>query len=228
MHRLLVAATQDRKLSCVLYNLARVLLTPKFLRPLRLDTWQTSLRKQYKKRNPDLNPIGPEPVVQLPTPAPDSPAGPDDEEPKAESVSTPGPSSGHTLGDTHQPNAAKTDDHDLKPGHSAHSVTDEMKLESMSVEGSPLAEPAEESKDWLSLPMLTKLDSLHLLTEWQFHNVNRIRTIMRDDDETAQWARQRPLYFSPFAHRIPCNSGLSQLATTPRPTRIGSSGVCFT
>ncbi len=198
---------------------------PNFLQPLRLDTWQTALRKQYKKRDPDLNPIGPEPVVQLPTPAPDSPAGPDDEEPKAESVSTPGPFSGH-------PNAAETEDHDLKRGHSAHSPTelnpDEMERESMSVEGAPLAEPAEESKDWLTLPMLTKLDSLHLLTEWQFHNVNRIRTIMKDDDETAQWARTRPLYFSPFAHRIPRNSGSSQLATIPRPTHIGSSGVCFT
>jgi hypothetical protein len=185
------------------------------------------LRKQYKKRDPDLNPIGPEPVVQLPTPAPDSPAGPDDQEPKAESVSSPGPSSGHTLGNHHQP-------HDPEPGHSAHLAAelkpDEMKLESMSVESTPLTEPepAEESKDWLSLPMLTKLDSLHLLTEWQFHNVNRIRTIMRDDDETAQWARTRPLHFSPFAHRISSNSGLSQLATTLRPTRIGSSGVCFT
>jgi hypothetical protein len=112
-------------------------------------------------------------------------------------VSTPGPSSGRTLGDTRHPNAAETDDHDLKPGHSADFATelnpDEMKLESMSVESAPLSEPAEESKDWLSLPMLTKLDSLHLLTEWQFHNVNRIRTIMRDDDETAQWARARPL-----------------------------------
>jgi hypothetical protein len=176
-----------------------VFYTPlKFLRPLRLDIWQTALRKQYKKRDPDLNPIGPEPVVQLPTPAPDSPVGPDDEEPKAESVSTPGPSSGHTLGNTHQPDATETDDHDLRPGNSAHFATelepDEMKLESMSVEDAPLAEPTEESKDWLSLPMLTKLDSLHLLTEWQFHNVNRIRTIMRDDDETAQWARTRPFY----------------------------------
>ena len=204
----------------------------KFLRPVSLDTWQTALRKQYKKRDPDLNPIGPEPVVQLPTPSPDSPTDPDDEELKAESVSTPGPSSGRTLGNTHQSNAAEADDHDLKSSHSARSATelepDEMKFEPMNVEGSPLDVPADESKDWLSLPMLTKLDSLHLLTEWQFHNVNRIRTIMRDDDETAQWARSLPLCRSPFAHRLPCNSGLSQLATTPRPTRIGSSGVCFT
>ncbi len=77
-----------------------------------------------------------------------------------------------------------------------------MKLESMSVDGAPLTESMEESKDWLTLPMLTKLDSLHLLTEWQFHNVNRLRTIMKDDDEMAQWARTRPLYFFPLAHRI--------------------------
>ncbi|KAH9997882.1 P-loop containing nucleoside triphosphate hydrolase protein [Russula vinacea] len=148
MHRLLVTATQDRKLS--------------------LDIWQTALRKQYKKRNPDLNPL-----FSSPTPAPESPAGPDVEEPKAESVSSP-------------------DDHDLKHGHSMHSSTepelDEMKLELMSVEAATLIKPEEESKDWLTLPMLTKLDSLHLLTEWQFHNVNRLRTSMKDDDETAQWA----------------------------------------
>jgi hypothetical protein len=160
------------------------------------------LRKQYKKRDPDLNPIGPEPVVQLPTPAPDSPAGPDEEELKAESVSTPGPSSGHLLGNAHQPDAAEIDDHDLKYSHSVHSSTelkpDEMKFESMSVDGAPLIEPEEESKDWLTLPMLTKLDSLYLLTEWQFHNVNRLRTIMKDDDEIAQWARTRPLQSSPL------------------------------
>ena len=70
---------------------------------------------------------------------------------------------------------------------------DEMKLELMSVKAATLIKPEEESKDWLTLPMLTKLDSLHLLTEWQFHNVNRLRTSMKDDDETAQWARTLPL-----------------------------------
>ena len=67
-----------------------------------------------------------------------------------------------------------------------------MKVESMSIQGTPLDE-LEESKDWLTLPMLTKLDTLHILTEWQFHNVNRIRTIMKCDDETAQWARTHTL-----------------------------------
>lgn len=167
------------------------------LRPLSLDIWQTALRKQYKKRDPDLNPIGPEPVVELPILERDSPASLDNEEPKAESVSTPGPSSVHLLENSHQPDAAETDDHDLKHDHSVDSSAelkpDEMKFESMSVEDAALTEPDEESKDWLSLPLLTKLDSLHLLTEWQFHKVHRLRTIMKDDDETAQWARTHPL-----------------------------------
>lgn len=45
----------------------------------------------------------------------------------------------------------------------------------------------EESTDWLDLPMLAKLDSMYLLTEWQFHNPIRLRSLMKTDDETAQW-----------------------------------------
>lgn len=60
---------------------------------------------------------------------------------------------------------------------------------------SPLGQPEEtqeatereESRDWLDLPMLVKLDSMHLLTEWQFQNPTRLRTLMKSDDETATW-----------------------------------------
>jgi hypothetical protein len=167
-----------------------------------LENWQTALRKQYKKRDPHLNPIGPEPVVQLPTPAPDSPPAPDDEEPKAESVSTPGLSSDPFPENGRPVDATATADHQFVHGHSEVSSTD-MKLDEMKVEfeGASLSEPDEESKDWLSLPMLTKLDSLHLLTEWQFHNVNRFRSIMKDDDDTAQWARTRSTLVLSHAHR---------------------------
>lgn len=48
-------------------------------------------------------------------------------------------------------------------------------------------EEEEESKDWLDLPMLEKLDSLHLLTEWQFQNPYRLRQLMKDDDDGANW-----------------------------------------
>ena len=48
-------------------------------------------------------------------------------------------------------------------------------------------EEQEESKDWLELPMFTKLDSMHLLTEWQFQNPTRLRTLMRSDNDDATW-----------------------------------------
>lgn len=50
-------------------------------------------------------------------------------------------------------------------------------------------EEEEESKDWLHLPMLEKLDSLHLLAEWQFQNPYRLRQLMKDDDDGANWVR---------------------------------------
>jgi hypothetical protein len=46
---------------------------------------------------------------------------------------------------------------------------------------------ASELRDWHDLPMLLKLDSMNILVEWMFHNPHRIRFIMKDDDETAQW-----------------------------------------
>lgn len=51
------------------------------------------------------------------------------------------------------------------------------------------ADPAgtEQSRDWIKLSMLEKLDSLHLLTEWQFQNPYRLRQQMKSDDETASW-----------------------------------------
>ena len=108
-------------------------------------------------------------------------------------MSIPGPLSDLPHGDTPQADTMNDDDHlveDVRPGDSSNEVElDEMKVEPTSTAASPQPESQEESKDWLQLPMLTKLDSLHLLTEWQFHNVNRLRTIMKDDDETAQWAR---------------------------------------
>lgn len=80
-------------------------------------------------------------------------------------------------------------------------------------EGTPIIE---ESKNWLDLPMLEKLDSMHLVTEWQFHNPLRVRTLMKDDDEGASWvsfAARKSLrhLISLVFHR-----GLSPLATTRR------------
>jgi len=45
----------------------------------------------------------------------------------------------------------------------------------------------QKSMDWFDLSMLEKLESMHALTEWQFHNPTRLRMIMKSDDELALW-----------------------------------------
>jgi hypothetical protein len=134
-----------------------------------LDNWQTGLRKQYARRDPAANPIGFEPkkstakFILEPIDIKD--------EPITTPVDTP---------------AAATS---VPPEGSAEPA----EVPAQSQDGEPMetdetdALAPSELKDWFDLPMLTKLDSLHLLTEWQFQNPNRIRTIMKNDDETAQW-----------------------------------------
>jgi hypothetical protein len=61
---------------------------------------------------------------------------------------------------------------------------------SLSRQTSALPEPGCEDlrpQDWTDLPTSTKLDCLHLLTEWQFQNVSRFRQTMKSDDEHADW-----------------------------------------
>ncbi|KAH7919365.1 hypothetical protein BV22DRAFT_1023125 [Leucogyrophana mollusca] len=168
MQRMLQTLTQDRKIS--------------------IDNWQTALRKQYFKRDPGANPIGP--IEQLahatipessrastaPRDLSTAPsAGPRQDENFA--VPKDAPSDGF------ESSAANND---LARDDSTHSSA---KLEAAGV----LAEEAEQrdepekSLDWLDLPMLAKLDSLHILQEWQFQNPHRLRTLMKDDDESAQW-----------------------------------------
>ena len=50
------------------------------------------------------------------------------------------------------------------------------------------------SINWLHLPMLSKLESMHTLIEWQFQHPTRLRNIMKSDDESAQWVRPIPLF----------------------------------
>jgi hypothetical protein len=81
-------------------------------------------------------------------------------------------------------------------------------------------------KNWCELPMLVKLDSMYLLTEWQFQNPLRLRSIMKDDDETACWVR----CFAPIQHSILVSehqrrSVLNPSARMPKIIAIGSLEV---
>ncbi|KAH9925531.1 uncharacterized protein B0H18DRAFT_1008850 [Fomitopsis serialis] len=169
MTRLLYTLTQDRKIS--------------------IDNWQTALRKQYLRRDPAANPIGPEP------PAESRQTTREISEPltvdvKNEStVATPAADGDQPaeLPDGENAEAAQTEDAggevDVRNGsvHPAKDVKEEDAREQ------PPQPDAEESKDWLELPMVDKLDSMYLLTEWHFQNPHRLRQIMKSDDDYASW-----------------------------------------
>ncbi|KAI1786771.1 hypothetical protein LXA43DRAFT_1032456 [Ganoderma leucocontextum] len=178
MHRLLYTLSQDRKLN--------------------IDNWQSALRRQYLRRDPPANPIGPEPKA----PSRESSVSPsenDEEEAKealADPQSHPADRSMDTDGvqnEDHDAIVSAAKDEDAEPclGTKAEQGEEDVKApkkenDDQSVEH-PKAEEEEESKDWLDLPMLEKLDSLHLLTEWQFQNPYRLRQLMKDDDDGANW-----------------------------------------
>lgn len=196
MQRLLYTLTQDRKVKYVALPTSLILFSSCWSRPSP-DNWQTALRKQYIKRDPEANPMGPEPSW---TPAPESsPAPGASEEVKAEFThddegDTPMVSTTHP---TPAPEEIKEEhvEEDTE-GTSAEATTSQpaqgevntpAPVESLAGSSSGSPPPQEESKNWLDLPMLVKLDSMHLLTEWQFQNSQRLRTIMKNDDETALW-----------------------------------------
>ncbi|KAJ7573887.1 hypothetical protein C8J56DRAFT_980774 [Mycena floridula] len=169
----------------------RLLFILSYDRKASPDNWQTALRKQYYKRDPFANPIGPEPSLSpkderqnsvpgeytTPDPHPEMTAEDDSTVPNPDS--TPAPES--TRDNSMPPEDTKADQDDLpprppKPRMFQH-LTDAQVAEL----------EQQESRNWLDLTMLEKLDSIHLLTEWQFHNPTRVRTLMRDDDEGALW-----------------------------------------
>ncbi|KAG8904086.1 hypothetical protein FRB99_002286 [Tulasnella sp. 403] len=45
----------------------------------------------------------------------------------------------------------------------------------------------EEPIEWVTLPIESKLDVLHRVTEWPFSNPTRVRQLMNDDDNYANW-----------------------------------------
>ena len=52
-----------------------------------------------------------------------------------------------------------------------------------------------ESRNWMDLSMLEKLDTLHIVTEWQFQNPHRFRSLMKDDGDHGLWVSQVLSFF---------------------------------
>ncbi|EIW84183.1 hypothetical protein CONPUDRAFT_163372 [Coniophora puteana RWD-64-598 SS2] len=186
MQRLLYTVTQDRKVS--------------------LDNWQTSLRKQYAKRDPDANPIGPLPSDKStrateslrPSEAPvkssrapsttasnhgqlDGSRADDDERPSGRDTS------GHPKAED-QETSMDQPSKDIKDEDTSQ-IADQTNVDADADEAVPEEDEDEEETlvDWLTLPMMVKLESMHIVMEWHFQNPYRLRSLMKDDDETAQW-----------------------------------------
>lgn len=163
------------------------------------------MRRQYLRRDPDKNPLGPPPVLYARTATPEliieptnAEAGPsgagnaaaaDGDEAKAEAKdeaqdvemkdaidADESKSNAEPIGDA-QPSAAP-EQPDINPAKSEDIPKSEDALQ---------PEEEEEPRDWLTLSMLEKLDSMVLLTEWQFQNQARLRQTMKSDDEGAMW-----------------------------------------
>ncbi|EIN04932.1 hypothetical protein PUNSTDRAFT_146212 [Punctularia strigosozonata HHB-11173 SS5] len=136
-----------------------------------IDNWQTSLRRQYARRNPELNPLAPEPES---VPLSSSPREEQDD-PDGELEEPPSQQDSIATGVVERLSSAPVSTEPSTPKPEAQPSSAEQ------------AQKDPRPTDWLQLPMLQKLDSLHLLTEWQFHNEKRLKQIMKDDGDDASW-----------------------------------------
>lgn len=183
MQKLLYALSYDRKVSYVPSVACRPhgrLIICSSLRSV--DNWQTTLRRQYNKRDPQANPIGPDPknivkeIEELESPESEAagiafeiiPVVPKDEGSPSREFS-----------------AELTSLHPTDPSRQS-SVARHPPLPVTTHGEEPQLAP---SIDWFDLPMLSKLESMYNLAEWQFQNPMRLRTIMKTDDEAALWVR---------------------------------------
>jgi hypothetical protein len=208
MQRLLYTLSYDRKVTYVLKTLA--LSWESTIEPISLqssaDNWQTALRKQYIKRDPDANPLGIEPKDP-------KRANDEEEEPVAEDHESNDPNSVNNddMNVDHAPSPSAETSGSLK-----HALEDlsEHKSDTRSRQSSIAAKRAvSESKqtapdddtelqnpvDWFDLPLLSKLETIHTLAEWQFQNPTRLRTLMKTDDEMASWVRFLFFYYESLA-----------------------------
>ncbi|KXN84561.1 hypothetical protein AN958_12307 [Leucoagaricus sp. SymC.cos] len=154
----------------------RLLYTLTYDRKINADNWQSALRRQYMKRDPTANPLGPEPPKERRT---------ESREPTPEAVETEVDQRrleqvGQSVGERQ-----------LQAGPST-TVSETSRAATQDIEDGSKYDGNQVSADWFALSVLAKLESLHLLTEWQFQNATRLRTLMRSDDEFATW-RHEPI-----------------------------------
>ncbi|KAH6913234.1 hypothetical protein BKA70DRAFT_1558612 [Coprinopsis sp. MPI-PUGE-AT-0042] len=157
----------------------RLLFTLTYDRKISLENWQNAMRKQYDKRDPDANPLGP-PLIVTTSHSRQSPAAPVVEEKPSDLMDV------DEKPDTESHNGLASG-----PPSTRHQ-TEEPPL----VEGNQGQDEDEkdvpQTVEWSELDMNQKLDAMHTLVEWQFQNPLRLRQIMKSDDDLASW-RSEPV-----------------------------------
>lgn len=188
------------------------------------------MRKQYDKRDPDGNPLGPSLIVTT-SHSRQSPAAPTiefeekgsdsmdvDDKPNIESHN------GQASGMTPLLMAiAKQKPHTRSPGPpSTRHETEEPPSVEDNHEDDDKVVP--QTVEWSELDMNQKLDAMHTLVEWQFQNPLRLRQIMKSDDELASWVCCLLSRLIGQGSDL-FTSGPNQLDTTSNKMHIGSLEV---
>ena len=188
------------------------------------DSWQNVLRRQYQRRDPEASPIGllprskhfivessrastapPGALSEVPF---DEPERENESLERDQSATAPSPDNvvpvEGSVEDTEHISATKVEEEDTS---------------------SETLEAPEKQVDWLNLSMLTKLESLHTLAEWQFQNPLRVRQQMKTDDEQATWVCRGSSTFRPLVpdglHVFVKYSALNPSDMTPREMHTG-------
>ncbi|KIK94218.1 hypothetical protein PAXRUDRAFT_143337 [Paxillus rubicundulus Ve08.2h10] len=170
MQRLLITVTQDRKITA--------------------DNWQNVLRRQYSRRDPEANPIGPmsqaQPYIADSSRA--STAPPVHSHLPSEALLDEGKDINDQAPEGRCAGVLSLDGTPADVQELAEDAQHKLgtKVEDQEVMPDTFQEP-EKQINWLDLPMLTKLESLHTLVEWQFQHPHRLRQQMKSEDEQATW-----------------------------------------
>lgn len=159
----------------------RLLYTLTYDRKISTDNWQSPLRRQYLKRDPLSNPLGPEPPKVRKTESREqSPENTGGEDAQGHSDELPSelPDNQPSLEAQSQAEPSRT-------------VSEISRATTQEVDGDEKKDSeTHPTVDWFDLPVLAKLESMHLVTEWQFQNPTRLRMLMKSDDDLATWRHE--------------------------------------
>ncbi|KAI5119001.1 hypothetical protein M0805_004411 [Coniferiporia weirii] len=173
----------------------RLLITLSHDRKITVENWQTALRRQYLRRDPDANPIGIEPITLRNSRATtvESELGAEHQGEFEDSGDDKSQRENDEQKDVASAGTSEAN-HDITRTNMGASSDVNGATKPDNAGGLPLGTKSEEfddevnpTKNWADLTMLEKLESIHTVIEWHFQTPLRLRTVMRSDDDVASW-----------------------------------------